>query len=57
MNHTEYRVLSCADGEVTHHIKSRPIILSVMFFNPLGGILKDFFVGGPIFGTECAYTY
>ena len=48
-------MLSCVDGEAAHQIKTRTIILTIMFFNPLGCVLKDFFVGGRIFGTECAY--
>ena len=36
MNHTENRMMACADGAAVHHSKPDLIILSIMFFNPLG---------------------
>ncbi len=36
MNHTENRMMACAKGAVIAPRKPDLIILSIMFFNPLG---------------------
>ena len=41
-------MLPCVDGEAAHHIKPRIIILSIMFFNPLG-YPKGFFLAATEF--------
>ena len=42
--------------QTTKSRKTPSHILSRMFFNPLGVVLKDFFVHGLQCGTKCAYS-
>ena len=49
-------MLPYVDGEATHHIKDLYHNYKCHVFQSFRVLLEDFFVGGPISGTECAYT-